>query len=579
MPMFAPTQAIVVLVALLLAGCVGRIAETESGGEPGAETGGKTRKPAGGAADTPAGGGVVPGVGSFVAGPSPLRRLDKFEYDNVLRDLFGLTSHPAGGWLAEAHASGFENDVTGQVPNQGQVEEFILTAGQVATEVAAKLPQLFPCNAQQLGAQACADAFIERFVYRGFRRPLTTVEKQRARKAFALGAAEAGPEAGYVGGIKALVEYLLLAPQFWYRFERGLPAATGAAVAALSDFEVASRLSFFVQGTLPDDELLMAAAGGRLRTAADVTAQVSRLLKSEKASQNIREFHRQWLQMDRLEALDKPRGTGVGAWDAEVNAALIEGVHATVAYLFSQENADLSALLTGTSAFVNEKTAPFFGLTGVQGKELRRMALSQPRAGLITDAAFMAGLAHSTQTNPIARGNWIRDRFLCQPAPAPPADLNAVFPVPQPGLGARELLAQHRASPSCAGCHDLIDPIGFALESYDAFGRYRSEVNGRAVDTAGEIKGTRNADGRFTGALDLARHLAGNQDVQACVANHWFNFAFGRAPEAIDQPFLDDLSARLGKEGDLKKLIVRLATSEPFRSRPTVPAVKGGCTP
>jgi hypothetical protein len=206
---------------------------------------------------------------------------------------------------------------------------------------------------QAKGARACAGAFIERFGVRAYRRPLTDDDRGRLLAAFDVGNA---PD-GYAAGIRTVVEYILMSSHFWYRIERGgAPNAQG--VAALTDWELASRISFLTQNTIPDDELLAAAGEGRLRTSEGIARQVQRLVASDKGGAAIRSFHRQWLELDRMEGLDKDKAAFGQVWNEGVNQSLVDGVYAFVDHLFTKaERADLTELLAARWAFVDARSA------------------------------------------------------------------------------------------------------------------------------------------------------------------------------------------------------------------------------
>jgi hypothetical protein len=485
-----------------------------------------------------------------------------------VRDLLGLDVKPARAWPREPHQSGFDNDVAGQQSSVGLTEQMMVSAETVARLAVERLEALVPCD-PAAGDARCADAFIADFGARAFRRPLAAADRARLRRVYDA----ALMEGTFRDGIQLVLEAILQSPSFLYRAERG--EGDGATV-PLAPHELATRLSFFLVAGPPDAELAAAAAEGRLRTPEDIARQTTRLLSTPAGRAALGDFHRQWLEMDRLLETEKSKAR-YRNWTAEMPGALLAGMEAFVEGVFAEPSrATLHELLTARHAFVNQLTAPLWGVTKVTGPALRRVAIEHPRAGLLTDVGVMAALAGPQSTNPIARGNFLRERILCQPVPPPPPDLNVMFREPRAGVTVREAIAEHRESPACAGCHALIDPPGLMFESYDAIGRHRATEEGKPIATEGSIVGTRAADGTFADVRALGEHLAGNSDVAACVVNAWFNYAFGRAATDADRPALKALEDRFVRGGgNLVDLVVGIATSETFRTlrRPSAPGV------
>jgi hypothetical protein len=234
----------------------------------------------------------------------------------------------------------------------------------------------------------------------------------------------------------------------------------------------------------------------------------------------------------------------------------------------------LSTLLTAPIGFVTAPLAALYGVTVPVGPTLQRVTFDPAeRSGLLTQAAFLATHALPNQSSPVTRGKFVRELLMCQPAAPPPPDINVTPPEVDPTKSTRERFAQHTASPACSGCHALMDPIGFGLESYDAIGRYRALEGNKPVDASGEIVGSLDLDGKFTGARELAEKLAASQQVHDCVVTQWYRYAFGRFDGPGDTCSLAELRQSFtASGGDLRELLVTLAQTESFLNRPATEA-------
>lgn len=502
-------------------------------------------------------------------GPAPLRRLSASEYDLAVRDLFGDDSKPARLWPASGSSTGFDNDVLGQSASAPDIEAFVASAEHVADGVLSRMAEVLPCDLATISGSIqqrdCASHYVDVFGRRAYRRPLTQEERGALMEVYDSGRAIDG----FNGGIRAITETMLTAPGFLYRIEDGIGTAVDGRI-ALSAFEVATRLSFLITGSIPDETLLTAAENNSLATPEGVRAQAERLFATAESRAHVRAFFHQYLQLDTILHAEKDPSVGV-AFDLATREDLVRSIETFAEYVvFDAPDRTLRALLSAPYNFVTKRTAGLYGLTSIADTPERVELDPSQRAGLLTDAGLMAGLAKRDSTSPIQRGVFVRQTLLCQPLGAPPNAEVAVVPEADPTKTTRERFAEHTSDPSCAGCHRLIDPIGFGLESFDTLGRYRASENGKAIDSTGTLIGT-DVDGELTGALDLAHRLSESEDVAACVADRWIMFAQGRniakecAVPALESQFIKT-------DGDFADLILSIATSEAFRTRPTVNA-------
>ncbi|AKF11480.1 DUF1592 domain-containing protein [Sandaracinus amylolyticus] len=503
------------------------------------------------------GGGGPATCGTPAVAPSAITRLTRTEYDYAIEDLLGDTSRPAREFAPDDITTGFE---VGGAVSPLLVEQYLDAATSTAERATADLDALTGCAA----GEACASEFIERFGRRAYRRPLTSEESASLRALYREGAALGDHRTG----IQVVLEAILVSPSFLYHVEGAEPDAAPGAVMPLSGHEIASRLAFFLWRSVPDEELLDAAEAGELDDPANVEMQARRMLEDARAARGLHDFTRQWLDLDRLGTIEKD-----SAIHPEFDRALASDMRASIeAYVDAmlRDGGDFDALLVGDgTAYVNERLAPIYGLTGITGEELRAVEIDpSQRGGLLTQPGLLALLAKSNQSDPIHRGIFVRQRLLCQQLPPPPADVDTTPPDLMPGLTTRERFGEHRENPSCAACHSLIDPIGFGFEGYDAIGRFRATEEGQAIDASGEIVSGGDASGAFDGVIELSERLAASETVHECIARQWFRYAIGRIETAQDRCSTDAIDDAFSESGhDVRELVVALVTSDAFTHR------------
>jgi hypothetical protein len=525
---------------------------------------------------------LEPVCSDSIPGPRAVRLLTRAEYDHTVRDLFGDESAPATTSLPpESALIGFENDGDNHRVSGVVVEELLRIAEDVAARaLAERRARVLPCDPLATGEVACGQLLVESVGTRAFRRPLTASERARLTAVFE-GALAAW---GFEKATELTVTAALVSPQFLYRIDLGAdPAATGADVVLASSYEMASRLSYFLWSSMPDEELMGAAATGELLTAAGVELQARRMLEDPRARDAVGSFFRQWLGLDRLAGIIKD-GESFPEYDGRMNARWRESLARFVDGVVWQGSGTLSELFTSTTLHVDPVLASLYEVSGPSHDGFEpRAAPAGTRAGLLTQPGLMALLANPDQSSPIRRGVFVREKLLCQPIEPPPPDIVINPPPASPGLTTRERFAVHTENEQCAGCHVLIDPVGFGLESYDALGRFRTTENGLPIDASGELAYTDDLEieGPFTGALELAEKLAASQQVRDCVMGQAFTFAMGRVPETADECTLENVRARFADSGgSLRELLVAIATSGSFRTTPVqLGTARPGSTP
>ncbi|HYJ08228.1 MAG TPA: DUF1592 domain-containing protein [Polyangiaceae bacterium] len=506
------------------------------------------------------------------APPAPLRRLTQREYENTVFDLLGVVV-PIGDFPADPVGGGFDNNAAALGVSPLHAEKYLEAAEALAQEaLQSQWSALVPCTeadaVDQDVASECARDFVQSFGRRAYRRPLSESEIEQLLRAY-----EAGREgAGFRQGIELAVQAALQSPSFLYRFEFGAGPATSTGFVELSEYELASRLSYFFWGSMPTDELLDAAHAGELSQPERRLEWAHAMLDDPRAIEQLAEFHRQWLGLRELGRLQKDSDIYPDL-DDELRAALAAELPAFVAHVW-HEDRRLASLLTAPVGFVTAPLAALYGVETSESAEPIRVELDpNQRAGLLTQAAVLAVHSLPDQSSPVSRGKLVREKLLCQPPPAPPANANITPPEVDPTKSTRERFAEHTAEASCKACHELMDPIGFVFESYDALGRYRDSDGEVPIDSAGWISGSRDADGELANARELAERLAASEQVRDCVATQWFRFGFGRFEAPADACSIAEAQEIFAaSDGDLRELLVALTQTESFLHRRAIEA-------
>ena len=512
---------------------------------------------------------------------SPLRRLTRTQYINTVQALFPGRdlSEVASVMPADATAHGFENAAAMQVPSPALIEGYQRAALAITRSVFADTPTTAqtlgqPIPAAREDALALGRATIEAYGPRMFRRPMTDDERERYVELFEGSFEDTGNlDDDFIVALAVAVQAMMQAPAFLYIIEHGEGEAQAepGEVIPLTSWELASRLSYLLWDSMPDDVLLAAAEDDALRTPEQIKAQVRRMLEAEPARAAVRGFHRQWLRFDDL--LDETKDAATHPqWSQDLLDAAYEQLGRFVEASIFDGEGTVAALLTSHEFPVDARLASLLGVS-VSGEGWETIALPpEQRRGVLTLPGILAAQAHPVDPSPVLRGVFIRDRILCAPLPPPPDEVDAIPPADDPSEPKtnRDRYEQHSTDPECAGCHSLIDGIGFPFEHYDAIGAFRTEDRGFPIDASGELVAAGDADGAVDGPMELVDRLAGSTTVQHCVATQWFRYAFARDAEADgpDTCTTDDLQTALAESGgDIRELLVQIALSDGFRQR------------
>jgi hypothetical protein len=497
-------------------------------------------------------------------GPTFVRRLNRFEYNNTVRDLLGDTTGPGSTFPTEELRLGFDNNATALQVSPALAEQYMTVAETLATTAVTKnLKSIVSCD--PAGADACARTFIDEFGTKAYRRKLTSDEATAMKQVFDVGA-----KTDFASGVRLVVETMLQSAPFLYRVEFGAAPKAGEKVVKLTSYEMASRLSYMLWQSMPDDELLAAAESDQLTDPADVATQVTRMMQDQKAHDVFAHFHQQWLKLDQMSNLDKDAAI-FPKFSTDLVPLMGEETRRFLDYVVWQGGGTLDDLLTSPVSFANGKLAGYYGVSGVTGTAFAQVNLDPANnAGILTKGGLMAMLGKANQTAPVQRGKFVREQLLCMPLQPPPANIMIVPPELSSTLSTRERFAAHRTQPLCASCHDLMDPIGLGFENYDGAGHYRTTENGKAIDASGEVLQS-DISGGFDGAVDLAKQLAGSDQVRDCVATSWFRYAYGRAETRDDACALAVVNKKFASaKYDLKSLLVSLTQTDAFLYRKVI---------
>ena len=512
-----------------------------------------------------AGDGALATCPTTAATPTPLRRLTKFEYANTARNLLGVDTTPVNDLPADEVTEGFNNNAGVLTVSSLHAEKYVLVSEALAKAAVKNLSTLTGgCNTTTKGEDACATEFANSFGRRAFRRAVTDQDRQMLMAAYT-----AGKTGGsYAEGIEVMVRAALQSAHFLYRLETTAPANASAPLVPISQYELATRLSFLIWAAGPDDALLDAAGRGELADKTAVATKARAMLADPKARVAITDFYNQWLGTSRLDIMTKSTSLFPQYSDA-VRDAMKAETPAFVEYVLWSGDHKLSTLLTSPTAFVSSALAPIYGVSTTSATpQMMSLPAAQARAGILTQASFLAVQAHPDQTSPVLRGKFVRTKLMCQTVPPPPMDVDITPPAVTSAPTARDRFTAHEmAGGSCMNCHQLMDPIGFAFESFDAIGKYRTTENGATINLAGNILAATDTslNGTFTGVKELATKLAASDQVRDCVATQWFRYSTGRTEEVPDGCSLTTLQDAFGASGgDLGELVVAMTQTDAF---------------
>jgi Protein of unknown function (DUF1592)/Protein of unknown function (DUF1588)/Protein of unknown function (DUF1595)/Protein of unknown function (DUF1585)/Protein of unknown function (DUF1587) len=492
-----------------------------------------------------------------------VRRLSKLEYGNTIRDLLGVEGAELG--LSDDQKVDFlSNNAHAKQLGLAELATFSLAAQDAATAALPSLALGDTCTPATADV-ACVEAWLPGFLRRAFRRPATTDEVARYRDLFAARLAAGDP---VDESVRLVVEATLLSPYFLYRPELGTagPGEPGP----LAPYEIASRLSYLLWATMPDDVLLDAAEAELLTDTVGVTAQVERMLADPRVEVGVVRFVSEWLGTDTAQVIKKA-------------AEVTEGLPPTLQQDLEQETRrfvydamlgakpSLNTLLTSTRTYANETVASIYGVPGITGPEFRAVELDpEVRRGILTQPLLLAAHTKESGFSVVQMGRFVRERLLCQTVPPPPPGVDTTIdPSPEnAGLTYRETLVKLTGESPCSACHQLLNAPGFAYMAYDSIGRVMTEdLLGRPLETDGVLADLDGRDEGFDDLVELADLIADSQAVRGCFARRYIEYAFGRTIAPEDVPLYHRLAEGLESgDGDFPAFIAALVLSDEFAS-------------
>jgi hypothetical protein len=399
---------------------------------------------------------------------------------------------------------------------------------------------------------------LSRFATRAFRRPVKSAELDRLTQIVDLVQKDGQ---SFERGVQLAVQAVLSSPHFIFRVEN--EHADGR----LDDYELASRLSYFVWSSMPDARLLSLAAKGKLQDPNVLAVEAKRMLQDPRSEALVDNFAGQWLNLRKLATI-QPDPKLFPGFSESLRDAMTTETRMFVDHVI-RDDRDVMDFLGAKYTFVNEELAKHYGISGVSGKEFRQVSLvGTPRSGLLTQGSILTLTSNPTRTSPVKRGKWVLDQLLNQPPPPPPPNVPDLRERDAlTGKTLRQRMEQHREDPTCASCHRRMDPIGFSLENFDATGKWRTEEDGEKIDASGVLP-----DGKkFEGPSELRDILISKRsEFLSCLGDKMLTFAIGRGLETSDQCYVDDISAHVGKYKKFSALVAAVVRSEAFRNKKPV---------
>ncbi len=456
---------------------------------------------------------------------------------------------------------------TGGLPKLNFVRITGPLSGTATTSDTESRRRVLVCSPSSATDEACAKRIISTLARRAYRRPVTEAEIDVPLERYRTGA----KDGGFESGVEMALRSILMSPNFLFRAESQPATVAPNTAYPLSDIDLASRLSFFIWSSIPDDTLIDLAAKGALRRPDVMQQQVRRMLADPKSQALVENFAGQWLHIRNVRT-HQPSPETLFHFDDNLRKALDQEMNLFVASIM-QENRPLTDLLDANYTFLNERLARHYGIRGVQGERFRRVTLpaDSPRAGLLGKGALLMSTSYPNRTSPVIRGKWILENVFGSAPPPPPPNVPELKEErdPKQVLPMRELLAEHRKNPACAGCHAQMDQLGFALENFDAIGEWRDLYpSGVKVDASGQLP-----DGaKFNGPAELNKLLRVNSDQFLTTATEkLLTYALGRGLEASDLPAVRAI--KRGAAADnyrFASLIQQIVVSTPFTQRISV---------
>ena len=498
-----------------------------------------------------------------------VRRLNRAEYNNTIRDLMRVDFKPARDFPADDSGYGFDNigDVLTMSPLL--MEKYFAAAERIVAKAVAvpnadgrivatpfqKFYFRYPVPPKL--RRNAAEGFVRTFLARAYRRP---VRAEEVRRLTLLAKQVVDDGASFEHGIRMAVVATLVSPHFLFRWEFDGAPKNPKAIRSLNEHELASRISFFIWNSIPDDTLMELARRGQLRK--NLPAQIRRMLRDAKAQSLVANFTGQWLQLRNLE-MHQPDKRLFSAFNNELRADMRRETEMLFAHVM-RENRSMVDLLDANYTFVNDRLANWYGLKNVKGGQFRIVSLNgTPRGGVLTHASVLTLTSDPNRTSPVKRGKYVLENILGTPPPPAPDNVPELESDAELKGTLRQQMVKHRENPVCASCHQKMDPIGFAFENFDAVGRWRTLDNGEPINAASQL----DSGEKFRDATGLRKILAvRKRDLFVrCLTEKMLTFALGRGLEFYDKRAVDGIVKQMERDGfKFETLVMGIVKSLPF---------------
>jgi len=410
--------------------------------------------------------------------------------------------------------------------------------------------------------EPCARRILQSVARRAYRRPVTSADIDPLMKLFAAGRSDGG---SFDAGVEMALSAILVSPDFLFRVEKSPAGVSPASTFKISDLDLASRLSFFLWSSIPDEELLHTAEQGKLRDPATLAAQVKRMLTDPKSKALVDNFAGQWLRLRNV-ADWKPDPDKYKEFDEALRNAF-ERETEMFFHNIVEEDRSVLEFIDADYTFANERLARFYGIPGVKGSYFRRVALTGPqRGGILTQGSILLVTSYPNRTSPVLRGKWILESVLGTPPPPPPPDVPVLADSASTSAASlREQLQKHRSNPACASCHSRLDPLGFSLENFDAVGKFRSSEGGSPIEASGAMPNGTVIDG----PEGLKKILLSRKDeFVENLASQLLTYALGRGLDYYDQPAVREIRRQTERDGyRFSSMVLAIVNSVPFEMR------------
>lgn len=511
-------------------------------------------------------GGEVNQLPEFAPAAGGLRRLIARQYVGSVRELLGDAAAAVVVAPADLQLRGLEAIAARELSHEPESIELYEYSSRLAAAAAvadpATLASILPCTATGPSDALCLEQFVTEMGRRAWRRPLEADEVTRVVGAGLTAATELGT---FEAALEASLSALMQSPNFLYVVELGEPIQDAEGQFKLTPFELVTRMSFFLRDRAPSEALLDAAESGQLDTPEGVRAIAAQMLEDPATKTSVRDFFGELFSTRELPELSKDQAL-FPTFDDAVKQAMVEEAYALVDDIVWTRDADFHELLTANYSFINDDLAEHYGMSAPGSSTLVKTSwpASQKRAGMLGQGAFLARFSHPSETSPTRRGIFVRTILLCEQMDPPPPSANPTLPEQDPNnpLNKKELLQKHKEDPTCAGCHNLVDPVGLALENYDAAGAFRTEDVGGPIDPA-----VINDVGEYASSAELGAALAAFEDgaFARCMTRQLFRQSMGHVEEEGEsRPLYLIDEAFSGSGFSLQELMVEIVVSDAF---------------